>query len=176
MDWIWGYVTKIYEFPPKPHRRFSDFISLKCWIILSVTVPTIICIYIYIYIYIYIIKSYFISKRERERERERESWEGVLIFTETTSFSVYNSFSKSGLVGTVKFQRIYFRILLCGFGENPEILVTRSFEPLWFTTVFVYWSSINSRNAIFLDRFLNWSHAENTLRVVKRLVNIIRLF
>ena len=63
-----GDVTKISGFSPKPHRRFSEFIFHKYFIILSVTVPAI----MYIYIYIYIIKSYYISKRERERERERE--------------------------------------------------------------------------------------------------------
>ena len=79
------------------------------------------CIYIYIYIYIYIIKSYFISKREREREREREyvfpkiEHNLGVKMTIFTSFPVYNSSSKSGLVGTVKFLRIFF--------ENP---------PMWF--------------------------------------------
>ena len=40
---------------------------------------------------------------------------------------VYNFFSESGLAGTVNFQMIFFRNLLCGFGENPEILVTSTF-------------------------------------------------
>ena len=76
----------------------------------------------YIYIYIYIIKSYFISKRERERERERIRIAKNIVIR--IAKNIADIWAKSGLVGTVKFLRIFFKNLLCGFGENPEILVT----------------------------------------------------